>query len=210
MNRTTDPASAKHQESGLQPVFTQDHYLIRRQVFTLVHTNMHVYDAAGSLVLYTRMKGFRLREDLRLYADESMQRELLAITTQQVIDFSAAYQVHDAARDEPLGSLKRRGLKSVMRDEWVVTDTADREIAVIREDSIVKALVRRFLDIAAFFMPQRYHGEIDGQTVVTYRQNFNPFVHKLAVQFSDPDQRLDRRLGLAAAVLRLAIEGRQS
>jgi hypothetical protein len=45
--------------------------------------------------------------------------------------------------------------------------------------------------------------------VVTFRQNFNPFVKKLAVRFTDGEHVLDRRLGLAAAVLLLAIEGRQ-
>jgi len=210
MERTPDTSSVRTGHADSDAAFEQDHYLIRRQVFTLFHTNMHVYDAAGALALYTRMKGFRLKEDLRLYADESMQRELLAITTQQVIDFAAAYQVHDAARDEAVGSLERRGLKSMMRDEWLISDAEDRELAIIREDSMAKALVRRFLDFAAFLMPQRYHGEIDGTTVVTYRQHFNPFVHKLVVDFSDPDSRLDRRLALAAGVLLMAIEGRQS
>lgn len=210
MNRSPETTSVRTGQAEAAAGLEQDHYLIRRQVFTLVHTNMHVYDAAGALALYTRMKGFRLKEDLRLYADESMQRELLAITTQQVIDFSAAYQVHDVVRDETVGSLKRRGLKSMMRDEWLITDAEDRELAIIREDNMVKALVRRFLDFAALLMPQRYHAEIDGATVVTYRQHFNPFVHKLAVDFTDPGQRLDRRLGLAAGVLLMAIEGRQS
>ncbi|HEX7009461.1 MAG TPA: hypothetical protein VF184_05735, partial [Phycisphaeraceae bacterium] len=58
--------------------------------------------------------------------------------------------------------------------------------------------------------PQQYHFEMDGQTVCTCRQNFNPFVQKLTVDFTpDTEDRLDRRLGLAAAVLLLAIEGRQ-
>jgi len=189
--------------------FVHDEYLLRRQVFSLIHTNMHVYGPAGELVLYTRMKGFRLKEDLRLYTDESMSRELLSITTQNVIDFSAAYEVHDTALGERVGVLKRHGFKSMLRDEWTIADVQDQPIAIIREDSPVKALVRRFVDAAAFVMPQKYHAEVNGQTVVTFQQNFNPFVKKLAVTFTDPEHALDRRLGLAAAVLLLAIEGRQ-
>jgi hypothetical protein len=49
-----------------------------------------------------------------------------------------------------------------------------------------------------------------GATVATYQQNFNPFVKKLTIDFTmDPQGRLDRRLGLAAAALLSAIEGRQ-
>jgi len=60
------------------------------------------------------------------------------------------------------------------------------------------------------FMPQKFHAEIDGQPAATYQQNFNPFVQKLVIDFTvDPQRRMDPRLGLAAAVLLCAIEGRQ-
>lgn len=43
-----------------------------------------------------------------------------------------------------------------------------------------------------------------------FKQNFNPFVTKLSLDFStDTERRLDRRLGLAAAVLLCAIEGKE-
>ena len=49
-----------------------------------------------------------------------------------------------------------------------------------------------------------------GQKVATVRQNFNPFVLKLTVDFSlDRNGLLDRRLGLAAVILLCAVEGRQ-
>ena len=196
-------------ETASVEAFTHDHYRLRRQLFTLLHTNLHIYAPDGSLVLYSRMKGLRLREDVRLYSDESMSRELLAISTRNVIDFAAAYEVRDSLTGEHIGNLKRKGLKSMLRDEWTVAGPDDAPLAVIREDSTAKAMVRRFIDIAAIVMPQRYHAEVDGTTAVTFHQNFNPFVQKLSVEFTDPDVRLDRRLALAAAVLLLAIEGRQ-
>ena len=62
-----------------------------------------------------------------------------------------------------------------------------------------------------FFMPQKYHATVGGQMVCTFQQNFNPFVQKLAIDFSyDQNKTFDRRLGLAAAILLLAIEGRQA
>jgi len=189
--------------------FTHENYLVRRDLFTVIHTNMRVYNDAGDLALYTRMKGFRLKEDLRLYADESMSRELLRIAARNVIDFSSGYDVTDSVSGQLVGTLKRKGLKSMVRDEWLVVSPEGETVATILEDSSAKAIVRRFIDIAAFVMPQRYHAEIDGSTAATYRQNFNPFVQKLSVEFSDPDVKLDRRLGLAAAALLLGVEGRQ-
>ena len=93
------------------------------------------------------------------------------------------------------------------RDEWIVMDSEDRELGVIREDNLGLALLRRFV---TNLIPQTYHLEIDGAPAATFAQNFNPFTFKLTVDFS-PDQTrsLDRRLGLAAAVLLSAVEGRQ-
>lgn len=76
--------------------------------------------------------------------------------------------------------------------------------------STLKALVRRFTDAASMFMPQAYHAEVGGQTVATYKQNSNPFVQEIDVDFTgDPQSRLDPRPGLEAAVILCAIEGRQ-
>ena len=190
--------------------FASPRYLLRKGFLSLIGAKFHGYDHEGGLSFFTKMKGFRLREDLRLYADESMSEELLTISTRQVIDFSAGYDVHDAVSGEKVGSLKRKGFKSMIRDEWTITDAHEREIGVIREDSTMLALVRRFFDMAALIFPQAYHVEVDGRTVAVYKQKFNPIIHKMDIDFtSDTDGLLDPRLGIAAAVLLAAIEGRQ-
>lgn len=77
------------------------------------------------------------------------------------------------------------------------------------EDSMGLALLRRFL---SNLIPQRFDWRINDETVCTFHQHFNPFVLKLDVNFnagSGETIEVDRRLGLAAAVLLGAIEGRQ-
>ena len=54
-------------------------YLVRRKVFTLAGAAFHFYDAEGRLVLYSKLKAFRLKEDIRLFTGEDMREELLAI-----------------------------------------------------------------------------------------------------------------------------------
>ena len=191
-----------------EAIFQHNQYLVRRKVFTIAGAKFHVFDPVGNLVFFSRMKAFKLREDIRLYHDESMNRELLLIKARQIIDFSAAYDVFDAATREKVGVFKRKGLKSLLRDEWFIMDADDREIGVIREDSLFKSLLRRFL---TNLIPQTYHAEIQGTTVCVYKQNFNPFVLKLNVDFSmDARSLFDRRLGIAGAILLGAIEGRQN
>ena len=136
-----------------------------------------------------------------------MQTEALVIQARQVIDFSAAYDVVDPATNTKIGALQRKGLKSILKDEWIFLDANDQQIGVIKEDNMFLALVRRFL---ADLIPQTYLGAIGGEPVCLFKQNFNPFVMKIHLDFSmDQKGLLDRRLGLAAAILLCAIEGKQ-
>ncbi|MDY6941701.1 MAG: hypothetical protein SVU69_01650 [Pseudomonadota bacterium] len=191
--------------------FQHPRYTIRRKFFRLFGDAFHLYDDQGQLVLYSEMKRFRLREDIRLYRDESQSEEILRITTRSILDFSAAYDVHDSRTDQRVGALRRAGVKSTfVRDHWSVLDPEGNEIGTLEEDSTAKALLRRYVEGLAIFIPQRYHATLGGRTVATYRQRFNPVILKLELDFSpDKNHQFDRRLGIAAGVLLSAIEGRQ-
>ena len=189
--------------------FQHSNYLIRRKVFKLFGGAFHVYDPAGQVVLFASMKAFKLKEDIRLYDNEEKHAELLLIQARRVLDFSAEYDVTDSQTGEKVGVLKRKGLKSMVRDEWILMDRTDQPIGSIKEDSTAMALIRRFIPFANL-IPQEYAGEIRGAPVCSFKQNFNPFVMKISLDFSsDVNRLLDRRLGLAAAVLLCAIEGKQ-
>jgi hypothetical protein len=98
-------------------------------------------------------------------------------------------------------------MKSILRDQWLLMDAQGTTIGQIDEDSMMFALLRRFL---SNLIPQAYTFTVNGSQVATFRQRFNLFVHKFDVDFSpDTQGLLDRRLGMAAVVLLLAIEGRQ-
>jgi uncharacterized protein YxjI len=185
-------------------------YVLRRKVFKIFGAAFHIYDPQGNVALYSKQKAFKLKEDIRIYADESMDQEVLRIGTGSIWDISGTYAVYDPVADETVGGLKRRGLKSMLKDEWVFLDANQQERGKIEEDSMIKAVVRRAVEAAATFMPQAYHATWQDTPVATFKQNFNRFVQKITIDFSmDEDNLLDPRLGLAAAVLLCAIEGRQ-
>ncbi len=186
-------------------------YKVRRKVLKLVGGAFHVFDPAGNVVFYSQMKGWKLREDIRLFTGEDMQTEILRIAARQIIDFSAAYDVVDTATNAKVGAFKRKGLKSIVRDHWIVMDPGDNEIGTIQEDSTGLAILRRLFGVwATLIAPQKYHMEIGGQTVATGQQNRNPFVYIVDLDFSpDTTGVFDRRLGIAAGLLLAAIEGKQ-
>lgn len=191
----------------MNSTFNHKQYRIRKKVLTLVGAKFHVYDTSDRLLLFSQMKAFKLKEDIRLYGDESMREELITIKARSVIDFSATYDVVDTITGEQLGSLRRKGMKSILKDEWVILSPNEVEVGLIKEDSRMLAFIRRAI---TNLVPQTFNVVMNDRVVTVFKQNFNPFVSKLDVDFSlDTANKLDRRLGLAAGMLLLAIEGNQ-
>jgi len=191
----------------MNPTFSWSNYLLKRQVLALTG-KLRFYNPNDELVLYVEQKMFRLREDIRVFGDESKTQELLLIQARNIIDFSAAYDVIEAANGQKVGALRRKGLKSMFRDEWEVLDAADQPIGMLFEDSVGQALLRRFL--LGSLLPQNYDLTIGEQRVADLRQKFNLFGYQMILDFSmDTANKLDRRLGIAAGVLLAIIEGKQ-
>lgn len=193
----------------IQSPFSHPTYLLRRKVFRLFGGAFHIYAPDGSLAFYSQQKAFKLKEDIRVFTDESMSRELLVIMARGIIDLGMTYDVFDAAAGAPVGSLRRKALKSILKDEWVFMDAQGREIGVISEDNAALAILRR--TVLGWMCPQTYDGTVGGRAVCHFHRNFNPFVSKVTLDFRvDAAGLLDRRLGIAAAILLLAIEGKQN
>lgn len=189
--------------------FHHPSYLIRQKVFKLFGGAFHIFDPSGQLVFYSKQKAFKLKEDIRIYTGEDMATEVLTIRTDQVLDLGATYHVHDSQQGGAhVGSLKRKALKSILRDEWLLLDPSGQELGIIQEDSTALALLRRFM--VGWLLPQKYLGSIGNQPVSLFTRNFNPFVSKVHLDYSmDTQGLLDRRLGIAAVIMLLAVEGKQ-
>jgi hypothetical protein len=189
-------------------VFTYDHYSLKRQVLALTG-KVRVYTPDGQLGLYSEQKMFKLREDIRVYSDESKSNELLWIQARQVIDFAAAYDITDQTSGQKVGALRRKGWSSIVRDAWEVLDPVDQIIARIQEESAGLALLRRFL--LGSLLPQRYEALSKTEAVLAnFQQLFHLFRYEMMIRFAPGPIQLDRRLGLAAGILLAIIEGKQS
>ena len=191
----------------MHSAFQHPQYLLKRQVLALTG-KLRFYDPHGNLVLYSQQKMFRLKEDIRIYSDETRSQELLHVQARQVIDFSASYDVFDCLSAERVGTLRRRGFRSLTLDTWDILDAAGQTLGILQEDDLVLAMLRRIF--LGSFLPQNYDLLIGGQRVADLRQRFNLFRYELDLDFrEDSANRLDRRLGIVAALLLGIIEGRQ-
>nr|QNO47452.1 hypothetical protein IILFPGFB_00024 [Methanosarcinales archaeon ANME-2c ERB4] len=190
---------------GVNPAFQHREYLFRRKVFKLFGGAFHVYDTSGNVLFYSKQKAFKLKEDFRIYSDESMSQELLSITTPQILDIGATYNIRDATTGEAVGALRRKGLKSIIKDEWVILSKEGQEIGIVAESSMITALLSRFIGL----IPQTYVVRANGQEVAEIKQHFNPFVLKYTMTISDVGFAIDPRLLIATGILLVGIEGRQ-
>src|SRR5215208_2751404 len=192
----------------MNPIFQHPSYLLKRQAISLAG-KFRFYDPMGNLVMFSEQKMFKLREDIRVYSDENKSQEVLSIKARQIVDFYAAYDVVDTALNQKVGVLRRKGLRSLLRDEWQVLDANDNQIGQLFEDSVGLALLRRF--VLGSWLPQNYDLTMGGTRVADLKQNFHLFRYELNLDFSmDISHQLDRRVGIAAGILLAAIEGKQN
>ncbi|MBW7857740.1 MAG: hypothetical protein H3C43_05490 [Leptonema sp. (in: Bacteria)] len=192
-----------------QKLFEQSKYFVRKKFWKIFGGEIKIYDETESqLLCFVKQKAFKLKEDIRVFTDESMSQELFLIKARSIIDFGASYDVTDSTTNERVGTLRRKGLKSILRDSWQVLNSQDQQIGQIEEDSMALALMRRF--ISGPWIPQSYAMKVGDKVVGMVKQTFNPFVPRFRVDFSmDTNQALDRRLGIASVVLLGLIEGKQ-
>ncbi len=132
---------------------------------------------------------------------------MLVIKARSILDFAATYDVTDVASGEKVGAMKREGVRSTfLRDKWSILGDGDRKMGEVTEDSMMLALLRRFL---SNLIPETFHVYVAGKQVGTIVQAFNPFILTYRVDFSPAGALLDPRLGVAMVACLLAIEGRQ-
>ena len=193
-------------------LFDSDGYMVRQKVMKILGEEFHIYsdESMNSLIGYSKMAALKLKEDIRLYSDESKSSELLIIKQKGILDFTGGFTIVDGQTGESLGTLRRKGMKSILRDSWVLIDDGGNEIGTLGEESGGLALIRRFIPYLTIIFPQQFHLRVNGaKGAVKYTQKMNPFVHKMSVT-GVKSSGVDPRIAAAAAILLIAIEGRQT
>ncbi|HSX17139.1 MAG TPA: hypothetical protein VLH86_03505 [Patescibacteria group bacterium] len=189
----------------------------RRRFWTFIGAKITVHPAGNDAVIgFIHMKGWRLREDVRLYTDETLQHELLRIHARNIIDFSGTYDIVDSASNQIVYTMRRKGLKSTfVRDHWDIFDPQGNTIGAVQETSSGLALARRWfgivpyvgeiIDLAFAFAAQTYQITLNQPTgpaavgIITHHKN--PFVVKMTLDTSAAPMPVDPRLTMSATAL---------
>ncbi len=203
MAETVDAAPLADTEDAGRAWFDNDVLSCHRKIFAIAPT-FEIFDEAGSPLVFCQEKLFRIKDDIRVYADSSKTVELLRIRQRNVLDWVGVFDVIDPASGERIGVLRRRGWRSWVRDEWQINDGEEREVGRILETG--NALLRRILR----FLPYSFEFVVDEQTLGTFTQHFSFFGYEATMDISAwRDTPCDRRLAFAGALLLMAVESKE-
>ena len=181
--------------------FSHQGYTIKRSFWSFFSRVFRIYSPDGKLALYVKHPFFKMRDEWSIFADESEAQPLIKVRTRQVVALNYVYDIADARTGEQIGSVRNKGLKSIVRDEWELLGPGDQQIGRMQEDGF--ALLRRFFP----FLLGRWHIEINGATVSNMGQNFTFFSKEFAL--SIVPGRIDPRFAIACTMLALMREIRR-
>jgi uncharacterized protein YxjI len=101
-----------------------------------IASQIYIRDADGSLLGYVKQKLFKLKEDINVYADENLSAAgiLFNIKADRVLDFSAKYNFTDK-HGVFLGSIKRKGMRSIFKANYEISDSHDTHVMTINEEN---------------------------------------------------------------------------
>ncbi len=197
-----NPPSAAMQPVGSSQLavgpFSHTNYTLTRPLWQFLGRKFHVYAPDKSLVIFVKHPIFKLRSEFTMFADEKETRPLLVVKQREIVSFSAAHDVFDAATNQKLGTIRSRGLKSIVRDTWDLLDANDQPIGIVEEEG--NPFLRRMFPL---FVMGRWKIELGGQRVGQLHQIWHLFAKEFGFDISMAQNKIDPRFALACALLAL-------
>jgi uncharacterized protein YxjI len=199
-----------------------DRYVLRQRIRPVI--NQYEISLAGAdgesgePICFVEQARFKFKEDIRFYADDSKQVELMRLKARQRFDPRARYDVTDDQGGK-IGEIQKVFGESLLRSTYRLYDTSGSELATARERSMLVALVRRVVGFIPYvgdyadWLPIPYHFDfVRGEQVIgTHERRTGLFKFRDVYDIDlsgDAERTLDRRLVLANAVGMDALQAR--
>ena len=190
-------------QSQVPNIWTQPYYKVRKKVASMT-TKYFIEDQKGNMLGFTKMKAFKMKEDIRIFSDKKMKQELFQIRQSQVIDFSGNFAVVDSASNQVVGNIKRMGGKSMVASEYQLCDPQGQQYGRIFEEA-GKGALRRFVP-GGGLVPQKVFLEFGGQVCGEIKQKFKIVGDIWEADASCVPPHVDRRVLIGAILMMAMIE----
>lgn len=188
--------------------FQRDKFLLHEKRFT-PGDKYRIYDDCGNPLFYVERERLKVHADIHIYDDESKTREVLTVKDRSVFDFRATMDVVDPETGELLGSFRRKALTSLIRRTWDILDRDGRCVGCAREDSMIKAFLRRlFKGRFIFGLKTDFFIRHDGRGVGQFVRKWTIGDRYVLDLSPDSTRCFDRRLAVCLGILLDSAEGR--
>jgi uncharacterized protein YxjI len=198
-----------------------DRFILRQRIRPIV--NQYEFALPGSdgqpdePFCFVEQARFKFKEDIRFWADDSKQHELLRIKARQRFDPRARYDVTDPS-GQRIGEIQKVFGRSLFRSTYEIYDASGEQVvATAQERNPIVALFRRLVGFIPYigdfadWLPIPYHFDFlrDGEVVGSHKRRIGPFRDIYDIELTgDTEKRVDRRLVLAIAVGMDALQAR--
>ena len=183
----------------MQMLFSANNYIIKRKGIS--DNKFRICSPQGELLFYVEEKikwSGPYTVTIHFFTDEKKTQELLHAQDGVHEGYANFLDVFDSVTGEKIGGVGS-DWKNFFEDAWEILDNKDVQICNLREVSTKRSILH---ELTNGLIPQKFIFLIDKESVGELRQKPVLIGAQLIVDFSkDPTQRLDRRLGLAAAVV---------
>ncbi len=191
----------------MNPIFSYSSYVLKRRGLA-IFGKYRLYNPQDEPVLFVeeKIKWTSGSTTIHVYGDEQKSQEVLVIDNSNSKD-PTDFDVIDAASGEKIGRLgvMVESLSDVVKDKWSIMDANDRVIGRVFEKSTLRSFLREWLEHA---LPQKLEITIGNDRVAELCQKPRLFGYQLEIDFSlDVTNKLDCRLGIAAAILAALHQG---
>jgi uncharacterized protein YxjI len=193
-----------------------DRFVLQQRVKLVINQYEFRLTEDGEPFCFVEQKRFKFKEDIRFFADDSKQQELLRIKARQRFDPRARYDITDPAGTK-IGEIQKVFGASLLRSTYTLFDAAGTEICTVREKSMATAIFRRVIGFVPYvenfadFLPIPYDFEfVRGERVIGEQKRRRwQWRDVYDMDFSaDTEKVLDRRLAVATAVGLDALQAR--
>ena len=183
-----------------QDRFSYQQYTIKRPFLSFLGRKYYVYAPDGSLVMFLKHPLLKLKEEFTIYTDETESTPVLTVRSRSIVAINMAHDVIEPKTGDKIGSIRSRGMKSIVRDTWDLLDANDQVVGLMEEEGA--AMLRRFIK----FLPGRHKIELNGQRVATLQQIFRFFTKEVVLDLSPGGDKLSPSFGIGCALLALIKE----
>ncbi len=191
----------------MDTIFSWPRYTLKRDGLS-IFGKYHLCNPQDESLLFVEEKGsfFTVPKPIVAFGDKKKTREILRIISSVIEDYHDGFDVIDASSGQKIGGMGG-DMSDFFKDKWMIVDASNKPVASVFEKSAKQAVLRELLDHQ---LPQQIDVTVGGNLAAEFRQNITRIGYQLTIDFSmDTAGLLDRRLGVAAAILLAYYQGKE-